>query len=263
MINSTFDVLPLWGTFALSLAIFFAATEIGFRIGLRRREHADFVESGSTGIVTGSILGLVSFLLAFTFGIAATNYSERRGVVLDEANSIGTAFLRADLLEAEDRSKLRELLAEYTRIRVEIIQPETKVAEYFSVIRASERLHSDMWQTVVAAARANPTPTHAVAVTAINDVIDIHTTRVAVGVRYAIPPSIWLALYVVSAIGLATTSYRFGVSFGRRSELLPGMVFAFASVITLITDLDNPRHGFLLSDQTPMQELLTSMSKEN
>ncbi|SFG09076.1 Protein of unknown function [Roseobacter denitrificans OCh 114] len=261
--TSTFDILPLWGTFALSLAFFFAATEVGFRIGRRRREHADFVESGSTGIVTGSILGLVSFLLAFTFGIAASNFSERRGVVLDEANAIGTAFLRADLLETEDRSKLRALLTEYTRIRVDIIRPETTIAEYFSVIRASEQLHSEMWQTVVAAGQAAPTPTHALAVSGINEVIDVHTLRVAVGVRYAIPPSIWLALYVVSAVGLATTSYRFGVSFGRRSELLPGMVIAFACVITLITDLDDPRHGFLLSDQTPMQELLKSMSRDN
>lgn len=262
MFDSTFEIIPLWVTFALSLVIFFAATEIGFRIGRRRRQHADFVESGSTGIVTGSILGLVSFLLAFTFGIAASNFSERRGVVLDEANAIGTAFLRADLLEPDAGAKLRALLVDYTRIRVDVVRPETKVTEYFSVIRASERLHAEMWQTVVSQARAAPTPTHAVAVTAINDVIDLHATRVAVGVRYAIPTSIWVALYVVSAIGLATTSYRFGVSFGRRSELLPGMVIAFASVVTLITDLDDPRHGFLLSDQTPMQELLTSMSKE-
>lgn len=262
MFNTTLEVLPLWITVLLSLSLFFVATEIGFRIGQRRRIHAEFVESGSTGIVTGSILGLVSFLLAFTFGIAASNFSERRGVVLDEANAIGTAYLRTDLLPSDAGANLRDLLKEYTQIRVDVVSPDTTTAGYLEVIRASEHLHGQMWQIVVAAARQAPTPTHTAAATAINDVIDLHATRVAVGVRYAIPTSIWVALYLVSAIGLATTSYRFGVSFGMRSELLPGMVIAFASVITLITDLDDPRHGFLLSDQAPMQELLTSMSKE-
>ena len=263
MPNSPFEVLPLWVTIAASLALFFIATEIGFRIGRRRRQHADFVESGSTGIVTGSILGLVSFLLAFTFGFAASNFSERRGTVLEEANAIGTAFLRADLMPPEQAAALRASLKEYTRVRVEVVRPDISGADFAEVLRVSEELHAQMWQAVVAAVEIAPTPTHATAVTAVNDVIDIHAVRVAVGVRHAIPTSIWIALYLVSAIGLATTSYRFGVSFGKRSELLPGMVIAFACVITLIKDLDDPRHGFLLSDQTAMQDLLTSMSKEN
>ena len=155
----------------------------------------------------------------------------------------------------------RALLVDYTEIRVAVTQPGVTVAGYFEVIRQSEALHGDMWGIVTAVARDNPTPMTAMVVGAMNEVIDLHTVRVAVGVRHTIPSIIWIALYVISGVALATTGYRFGASFGVRSELLPAMVVAFASIATLISDLDNPRHGFLLSDQSPMQDLLVSMAQ--
>lgn len=259
MAGTIFETFSLGMLFFLSLLLFLALTEVGFRIGRWGKKRNDTLESGSTGVVTGSILGLVSFLLAFSFSIATSNYSERRGVVLDEANAIGTAFLRADLLPEESAEEVKALLYEYTAIRVAITEKETSVFDYFLTIRESERIHNLLWQQVAGVARDAPSPTHSLAVTAVNHVIDIHSKRVAVGVRHAIPSSIWAALYLVSGLALASTGYRFGASFGKRSELLPAMVIAFACVVSLIADLDNPRHGFLLNDQTPMKDLLNAM----
>lgn len=259
MAGTIFEAFSLWMLFLLSLLLFLAITEVGFRIGRWGNKCKDTLESGSTGVVTGSILGLVSFLLAFSFGIAASNYSERRGVVLDEANAIGTAYLRADLLPQAPAEVVRALLQEYTAIRVAVTEQDTTVQDYFYTIRESERIHRLLWQEVARVARQTPSPTHSLVVTSVNDVIDIHSKRVAVGVRHAIPASIWAALYLVSGLALAATGYRFGASFGRRSELLPAMVIAFACVVSLIADLDNPRHGFLLSDQEPMRDLLNTM----
>jgi hypothetical protein len=261
MADTIFETLSLGFLFLLSLVFFLAITEVGFWIGRWGKNRKDTLETGPTGVITGSILGLVSFLLAFSFGIAASNYSERRGVVLDEANAIGTAYLRADFLPDGDAEVVRSLLREYTAIRVAVTERQIPVFEYFLTIRESERIHGLLWERVARVAKEMPSPTQSLVVTAVNDVIDIHSKRVAVGLRHAIPATIWVALYLVSALALASTGYRFGASFGKRSELLPAMVIAFACVVSLIADLDNPRHGFLLNDQAPMKDLLQGMQR--
>lgn len=259
MFGDIFDSLPAWIVFCASAAVFFVSSETGFRIGRFVRKSRDHLESGSTGIVTGSILGLVSFLLAFTFSIAAANFSERRGVVLDEANAIGTAYLRADLLPEAQAEQLKSELIRYAEMRASVSKKNFSVDDYFEIIGVSEEVHAKIWPLVVQVAREAPSPITALVVASVNDVIDMHTVRVAVGVRHTIPDVIWFALYAISALALATTGYRFGASFKARSELLPGMVLAFACIVTLIADLDDPRHGFLMNDQTPMQDLLKSM----
>jgi putative Mn2+ efflux pump MntP len=258
MFGSIFDNFPTWVVFCVSAALFLAVSEIGFRIGSHVRETRAHIESGSTGLVTGSILGLVSFLLAFTFGIAASNYSERRGVVLDEANVIGTAYLRADLLPDTVAKEFRSLLMQYTEIRT-MKRKGLEVEELIALVRGSEVIQRRVWEIAADALRAAPNPANALIASAVNDLIDLHSVRVSVGVRHTIPQVIWWALYLISAIALATTGYRFGASYKQRSELLPGMVFAFACLITLISDLDDPRHGFLVSDQRPLVDLLASM----
>ena len=259
MAGTIFETLSLGMVFFVSITLFLVLTEVGFRIGIWGKSRHDTLESGPTGVITGSILGLVSFLLAFSFGIAASNYSERRGVVLDEANIIGTAYLRADLLPDAAAQQVRALLYEYTSIRVAVTEDDVTVSDYFFTIKESERIHALLWEQVANVVKETPLPTYSLAVTAVNDLIDIHSVRVAVGVRHEIPGTNWAALYLVSGLALASTGYRFGASFGKRSELLPAMVIAFACVVSLIADLDNPRHGFLLNDQSPMRDLLSSM----
>lgn len=258
--STNYETPQVWVFFAVCLVLFLIATEIGFRIGLWQSKRSDVPETSHTGILTGAILGLVSFLLAFTFGFAASNYSERRNTVLEEANAIGTAYLRADLLPDVEASEMRRLLRQYTEIRVAVTEPGVTIDGFFIAIRQSETIHLELWSLVARIAKADPSPTNSLVVASVNNLIDLHSKRVAVGVRHAIPFTIWISLYLVSTLALAATGYRIGANVGKRSELLPAMVIAFACVVSLISDLDNPRHGFLLSDQSPMRALLGSMS---
>jgi len=252
---------PIFVIFVVSLALFFAAVEIGFRMGLSRSHNKDILESAPAGIVTGSILGLTSFLLAFTFGFAASNYTDRRGVVLDEANAIGTAYLRADLMPAETAVVFRAELLEYTQERVDIIGSDHAARALVSYLNLVDTVHADMWALVSEMARTDPSPSHALVVSALNDVIDLHAERVAFGTRHMVPFPIWISLFAVSCIALGTTGYRFGVSFEARSELMPAMVVAFACVITVIADLNTPNTGFMQTDQRPMEDLLVMMKR--
>lgn len=244
-----------------SVALFFLAVEIGFRVGCRGANDPKKQESAHTGVVTGSILGLTSFLLAFTFGFASTNYLDRRGIVLEEANALGTAFLRADLLPEEAGNEFRAELLAYTRGRVEAVRTTTRADDFYSYLRVVDEIHGEMWSIVAETAKSQPSPTHALVVSSVNDVIDLHAERVAFGTRHTIPMPIWIALFAVSAIALATTAYRFGVTFSTRPELMPAMVIAFACVVTLIADLNTPASGFLQTDQKPMEDVLAVMER--
>lgn len=258
---SIINAPPIGVTFLVSLVAFMVAVELGFRIGVKRSHNKEVLESAPAGIVTGSILGLTSFLLAFTFGFAASNYTDRRGIVLDEANAIGTAYLRADLMPAETAGVFRAELLEYTQERVDVISSDNAARELVSYLNLVDEVHADMWNLVSEIARTEPSASHALVVTALNDVIDLHAERVAFGTRHTVPFPIWIALFAVSCIALGTTGYRFGVSFAARSELMPAMVLAFACVISVIADLNAPNTGFMQTDQKPMIDLLSMMQR--
>ncbi len=259
--NTFYNLVPIFLTLIGSLLLFFGSTEIGFRFGLRKAHLPKADDDAPKGIITGSILGLVSFLLAFTFSIAAQNYTERRGIVLQEANAIGTAFLRADLMPEAEAQLIRTKLIEYTEDRLRAVDPDVTNEDMFIVIDAAKQIHQTSWEIVAQLARENPTATNALVISAINDVIDLHSSRVALGTRYFIPTPIWISLFLVSCIALVTTGYRYGESYGYRPDLLPGMVIAFALIVTLIADLNHPRDGFLYTDQAPMQDLLATFKE--
>lgn len=252
-------MLPSWAVFLGTVAIIAMALELGHRFASWRNTNEETSEVAGGGIATGAILGLVSFLLAFTFGIAANHYDLRKSTILNEANAIGTAYLRFDFLDPEPRREAVSLITEYTEVRLRAATDYIDEEKFNAVVRRSEEIHSRIWDIVVRHAKANPSPNSALLVSAVNDIIDIHTERVTQGVRNRIPWAIWVSLYLVSGLGVAAAAYRMSASSGRRSELLPALTVAFASVITLISDLDDPRHGFLKSDQAAIESALMSM----
>ena len=98
MSSQLLDPLPILGVFALFAALGLAAYEGGFRIGRWWQARTPDEKEGPTGMIVGSVLALLAFLLAVTMGMAADRFDSRRALVLDEANSIGTTYLRAGFL---------------------------------------------------------------------------------------------------------------------------------------------------------------------
>lgn len=264
MSGDIFGHLPTWLVFLVTLAIIGVAMEISFRLARTKiPDDHDEQASSSTGFAIGALLGLVSFLLAFTFGIAASHYDARKKTVLEEANAIGTAYLRMDFLPDDASQKAAALLQEYTELRLEAAGTESQRDQFVAAIKRSEEIQLELWNLVVLAAKDNPSPNMALVVAALNNVIDVHTQRVTIGARNRIPVTIWISLYLVSSIGIAAATYRISQHTEKRSEYLFGLALAFASIITLISDLDDPRHGFLLIDQSAMVGLLSTMEALN
>src|SRR5262249_50630743 len=141
------DVIPLWLFFPIACLLGWLSLEGGYRLGAWRHAREEGEKEASVGPIVGSILALLAFMLAFTFGLAASRFEVRREVVLQEANAIGTTYLRVDLLPREQRPEAARLLREYVNVRVQGIQ-DGKI--YEAIVR-SEELHRDLWKAAMAA----------------------------------------------------------------------------------------------------------------
>ncbi len=250
------DVLPLWGCFAALVALALLAMECGYRLGRWRHGQTSEEKDAPVGAMVGTILGLLAFLLAFTFSMAASRFEARRQVVLDEANAIGTTYLRAKFLPEPQRAEAEKLLREYVEWRVGVAV-KGNVAE---VAARSEQLHARLWDQATAAAEKNPgSIMTGLFVQSLNDVIDLHAKRLLVATRSRIPLSIWIGLIALAFIGMASMGYQSGLAAARRSPTMLLVVLAFAGVLLLIADLDRGQEGFLRVSHTAMTDLQRSM----
>jgi hypothetical protein len=112
------DVLPLWALFIVILLVVLLSVEFGYRLGKYRRSRREEEKEAPLGTMVAATLGLLAFILAFTFGLAAQRFDTRRQVLLDEANAIGTTYLRAGMLP-ERGQEVRDLLRTYVATRLD------------------------------------------------------------------------------------------------------------------------------------------------
>ena len=249
------DALPLWGLFLAIVALVLISIEGGYRLGNYRRSRSNTEKEAPVGAMVGSTLGLLAFFLAFTFGLAANRFDTRRQVLLDEANAIGTAYLRAGMLP-DRREEIRVLLRDYVDTRLNAVQ-SGRIAEG---IRRSEQLQEQLWTQAVALGETHPTSiVVGLFVQSLNEVIDLHAKRVAVGVRNRIPGVIWVALFAIAVLSLTAMGYHAGLAATSRSPAVLVVAFTFSAVIGVIADLDRPQDGFLTTSQQAMIDLQQSM----
>src|SRR6185503_2660394 len=164
------DALPLWGLFLAIMALVLISIEGGYRLGNYRRSRSSLEKEAPVGAMVGSTLGLLAFFLAFTFGFAADRFDTRRQILLDEANAIGTAYLRAGMLP-DRREEIRALLRDYVDTRLQAVQSNS-IAEG---IRRSEQLQGQLWSHTVVLGERNPgSIVVGLFVESLNEVIDIH-----------------------------------------------------------------------------------------
>src|SRR5262245_39806340 len=119
MNSGSISALPLWAVFSISVAMVFFSITIGCAIGRWYRKFNEDGE-GPVGSITGAMLGLLAFILAFTFGMAASRFDTRKQLLLEEVNIIETAYLRTSLIPEPYRSESQRLLKEYAKIRATI-----------------------------------------------------------------------------------------------------------------------------------------------
>ena len=214
-ITELLDELPIWGIFLFSLIVTFLSIEIGSYLGKWRLGRLTDGEKVHTGPIITAGLSLLAFMLAIVYSAVDSRFVELKHVVLDEANAIGTAFLRADLLPNADRTEVRQLLQDYVNLRVEAGHNGDK-KQIEQVINRSEELQSDLWSKAVAIADQQPTPISALFLQSLNELIDMHEKRITVAIHHRLPVDIWTMLYGLAILALAMGGYDFGLSGSRR-----------------------------------------------
>lgn len=247
-----FDLVPVWGVFLATVVAVSLAIEGGLRVGRYRRGRSEQEDRPPVGEMVAAALTLLALLLAFTFGLAASRFDVRKNLVVDEANAIGTTYLRTGLIPEPHRSDVRTLLRDYVEARLAGVQPG-RLAES---IRRSEQLQARLWAHAVAVGETHSGSIMAgLFIQSLNEVIDLHAKRVAFGAGSRIPGTIWGALYFVALLSMAVVGYHAGLAGSGRSLAIPVVVLAFAAVIALIADLDRPQQGLLRVTQQSMIDL--------
>jgi hypothetical protein len=250
------DYIPLWGLLLIASAFLWLAMELGYRFGKWRHAHLPDEREQPVGAMVASILGLVALVIGFTFSLAASRFDTRRLTVLEEANAIGTCYLRARLLPEPERTEIARLLREYVDVRIRGVR-EGKLDE---AITQSEALHELLWtQTAAAAQKSANSIVTGIFVQSLNNVIDLHAKRVLIGVRSRIPVVIWAGVFGLSMLGMAAVGYQAALTTTRRSPAMLGLVLAFGIVLLLIADLDRGHEGLLQVSQRSMLDLQRSM----
>lgn len=253
------DFFPIWAVYIGTVLLLLVCVEIGFRIGVwlqdRRPDEGD---PRLTGVVLGSMLGLMAFLLAFTFGIVANQDGGRKEMVVTEANAIGTAWLRAGFLGEPHGSAARGLLQEYTEIRLAAAADVTLVTD---VLARSEEIHNELWAIMEeTVGQGNESPIMALLVASINDVIDVHALRVrAVDLR--LPRLIGIALFAATMLSFLLLGIASSADRKRSTMAMVLFTMAFVAVLTIIIDLDRPQEGLLDVSQRAMEDLLRQMTQ--
>jgi len=247
-----------WVVFLLTAALLLALAEAGFRLGLRLHAANDEARKGQIGGIQGAVLGLLGLLLGFTFAMAVERYSTRLGLVLQEANSVGTTYLRASLLPEAHQAPVKDLLRRYVEVRLKYQPLMDDPVKRDEGLRLSTDIQAELWKHATEAAKEAPTGITATFIVALNETIDSDAKRIAAG-RSDIPGGVWLLVVLVAGFGCVTTSYGAGAH-GARTKLasvfLPMLITV---VIVLIFDLSHPRAGMIGISQQPLIDLQQSI----
>ena len=208
---------------ALVLVAQIIAREIGYLLGHHRAGQKEKADEG-IGVVTGSILGLLAFVLAFNLSIATTRHSERRLASLEEANAIGTSWLQAKAIDSPHAAAIARVLEDYTAERIVFV-------------------HADRNSPVIAESVART----AALMNAVNHTFDM-TTAMRFAMAYAIPPQLIWLLLVLSCIGMGVLGYQFGLT-GRHHRVLSLLASVLWTVVVVeIFDIGSPRLGSFRTD---------------
>ena len=258
------DAIPIGALFAATIIVVVVAIEAGIRLGHAVLRHSDHEKESPVSAIVGSILGLLAFMLAFTFGIVTDRYDSRRALVREEANAIGTAYLRSDFLAEPDRRESAGLFREYVDLRLAAVQSHD-ADEVQKALAESSRIQHRLWNIAVVNARKDmKSDIGALYIESLNQVIDIHALRVAVAWQARIPGGIWLVLYLLVVLGMIGVGYQSAIAGStRRSWATPILAFSFSLVIALIASLDHPMSDFIKVSQQPLVDVRASMNAGN
>jgi hypothetical protein len=240
---------------AITLA---GAIELGRRTAAYIHIHDDTNRKEQMVAIRDGLFVLVSLLLGFTLALAVPRFTERRTLLVEEADSIETTYLRSAMLPQPYRDNSRELLRHYVDGRLALDNAGLDMGRFNEAANRSKQIQAKLWADAVAFAQTDRTAIAASYVNSLTGTIDIHDKRIA-ALENRIPASIWFLILSVSIIAMFTR----GLTLTRRFWLTLALApVTIAIVVALVADLDSPSTGLIRLDQRAMQRLKADFSSE-
>jgi len=252
-----FFSLPSWALALILLAVIGGATVLGYALGRHLREHHEGLRE-PFGVLQGALLGVVGLILAFGLSLALGRYEDRRAATVDEANAIGTTYLRAQLIAEPARTLSIHLLREYTDLALHITHEIPSSSGMRRTTAAQGLMQRQLWrvagQSITAAPIASAPRLY---VDSLNSMFDAQSTRLA-SLNNRVPGAV-LGLEVVgAAVALALLAAHLAI-LGRGLVAL----LAAAGLVTLLLlvtfDLDRPTRGLITVPDAPLAQVRASM----
>ncbi|MFM0416540.1 bestrophin-like domain [Paraburkholderia aromaticivorans] len=243
--------------FIISLVLMWLSARLGATL-LRRFRKIEDEAREDFSVIQAATLTLLALIIGFTFSMAVGRYDQRKNYEEEEANAIGTEYIRAELLPAADAAMVRGLLKAYIEERV-LFYTTRDEQELAKVNAETERLQDAMWSTVKQAATAQPTPIVALAVSGMNDVLNAQGyTQAAWWNR--IPAAAWVLMMLIAMganllVGYGARGLKAGAGLLLIVPLLVSLSF------TLIADIDSPRGGMIRVKPLNLHALADSMRR--
>ena len=252
--------LPSVVFFLLTLGFGVGAAELGTWLAARRMRKGAKDPEGSLGSVIGAVLGLLAFMLGLTFSITADRFATRKELVVQQANAIGTCYLRTSFLPEKQKLEIRKLMRQYVDLLLAARKARDDVEKDVAKMEGLELL---IWDQTASLAREDiDSELRSLFTASVNEVIDIFSERKTVVLIHRIPGVIWNALLILFILSMFVVGYQTGTYGIRRIFFTAVMAAAFALVVVLIADMDNITGGHRLRvNQQPLVDVQQMMQQ--
>jgi MFS family permease len=253
------DDIPLWLLFVATTLLVVGTIEAGYLLGKAARRKSEDEKESPVSAIAGSVLALLAFILAFTFGIVSDRYDSRRALVREQAVAIRTAYLRSDFLPEPGRDQSKALFKDYIALVVQAAKPG-QLANNPGMLSEVRTIQSQLWDIAVENVRGGDnSDISAGYVESLNDMANTLAVRLAVSVQSRIPTGIWVVLYALIVLGMIAVGYQTAIAGSRRTWAMVVLALSFSIVICMIAALDDPERGYLPVSQRSLVDLQSEM----
>jgi hypothetical protein len=236
-------------------ALMLIASEAGFRLGRRSGNHATKDTKSQHLTVEAGILGILGLLLGFTMSMALTRFEIQKHLVLEEAQTIGAAYLFTQSLPVEEGKEIADLLRAYTSARIRGKDARDIYEQILAARQESGRLQEEFWRRAIAYGKKEPNAVPVgLLLQSLNEVIQLEAAR-WMAFQDHVPAMVICAIAIVGLLAVMIVGYTFGLSGLRQPFSICMLSLAITLVLAIIVDVDRPREGLIPVSQQPLLDL--------
>jgi hypothetical protein len=242
ILNNTPTFIVAFALF-IGIFIFYLA---GVRLGNYQKKYNPDAKAEGVGPLEGALLGLLALLLSFTFSMSASRYDTRRSLLIKEANDIGTVVLRSDMYPDSIHREFKKDLQQYIETRIAYYNAGSDEIRISKTLTDATIISDRMWQRAARLSLESTTLPHSLMIPALNDMIDVVTSRDAERLARVPDPIFWL-LIILTLLGSLIIGYS---KKEKKNDWIVLSIYSLMTVITIYTimDLDRPRQGIIKTD---------------